>query len=115
MNTNLDEHHEHIAAVVLATLVGLAALGGLLNAAVSATGHPVLVSVTLAAPAVTVVAVRWVARRVRERREDAADALAAAAWRAEHLPHPTAVLHGDGTCTRTGGGCDQSGERSGLA
>ena len=61
MNTALDQHHDHIAAVVLATLVGLAALGGLLNAAVAATGHPVLASVTLAAPAVTVVAGRWVA------------------------------------------------------
>ncbi len=31
-------------------------------------------------------AARWVARRLRERREDAADALAGAAWRAQHMP-----------------------------
>ncbi len=57
--------------------------------------------------AVLVVGARWVARRLRERREDRADALAAAAWRARHLPHLAAQLDRhdrghDGGRVRTG-------------
>ena len=33
---------------------------------------------------------------VRERREDRADALAGAAWRAEHMPHLAALIERDG-------------------
>ena len=43
--------------------------------------------VGLAALALLALAARWVARWVRERREDAADALTAARWRAVHAPH----------------------------
>ncbi len=48
--------------------------------------------VTLAALAVVVATIRWGLRVRRERREDAADALAAAAWRARHMPHLAARL-----------------------
>ena len=41
----------------------------------------------LAALALLALAARWVARWVRERREDRADAITAARWRAEHAPH----------------------------
>jgi hypothetical protein len=90
MNTDIARRHEHIAGAVLAALVGLTGLAALLDAALTGTGHPGLVGLAAAVLAVLAGIGRWVARRVRERREDAADALTAIAWRAEHLPadHP---------------------------
>jgi hypothetical protein len=87
MNTNLSQRHDTISTVVLGVLIGLASLGALLDAALTATGHPVLVGLGAAIFAVLVGVGRWVARRVRERREDTADLLAAAVWRAQHMPH----------------------------
>ena len=93
MTTDTTQRHDHIAAAVLAALVGLTGLAALLDAALTATGHPALVglaaAVLVAVLALLVGAARWVARRVRERREDTADLLAGAAWRAQHMPaHP---------------------------
>jgi Flp pilus assembly protein TadB len=99
----IDRHRENTAAAVLAALVGLGGLGALVNA----TGHPLAVGLAVTALGVVVLALRWVARMVRERREDQADALAGAAWRARHLPqhpqHPSAALPG------------RRGERAGVA
>ncbi len=83
MNTDTRQRHDHIANVVLAVLVGLAGLGALLDA----TGYPLLTTVGLVLVAALVGAARWMTRRVRERREDAADLVAGAAWPAEHMPH----------------------------
>jgi hypothetical protein len=94
ISTDISRRHDTIAAAVLASVVGLAGLAALLSAALDATGHPVLVAAALGFAALLIGSARWVARRVRERREDAADALAGAAWRAEHLLHlaaPTAT------------------------
>jgi hypothetical protein len=92
MNTDLSQRHATIAAAVLAGIVGLAGLGALLDAALDATGHPVLIGLAAAVLAVLVGVGRWVARWVRERREDAADLLAGAAWRAEHMPQLAAQI-----------------------
>ena len=90
MTTDLDHRHDTIAAVVLTAIVGLAGVAALLGRVLGATGHPVIVTAALGFVAALIAATRWVSRRVRERREDAADALAGAAWRAEHMPHPAA-------------------------
>jgi hypothetical protein len=62
-------------------------VAALLGRVLDATGHPVIVTAALGSVAALTAATRWVTRRVRERREDADDALAGAAWRAEHMPH----------------------------
>jgi hypothetical protein len=108
MNENLDQRHDDLAAAVLAALSGLRIVAALLTTVISATGHPVLVGVGLAALALAVAAARWIAQRMRERREDAADALAAQAWRSEHMPHLGVVLDSDHIPT------DQR-ERAGVA
>jgi|1186.fasta_scaffold1077683_3 hypothetical protein len=95
MNTDLNQRHDDLATVVLAAIVGLTGIGALLDAALTATGHPVLVGLGGAVLALLVGFGRWVARRVRERREDAADLLAGAAWRAEHMPHLAAQIERD--------------------
>jgi hypothetical protein len=70
---------------VLAALVcGLGCLGALVPAIEHATNLAVGAAVALVLAAL---AVRLLARRVRERREDRADALTAARWRAQHAPH----------------------------
>ncbi len=92
MNTDTRQRHDHITNAVLAVLVGLAGLGALLNAALNATGPPVFTALGLVLVAALVGAARWMARRVRERREDAADLVAGAAWRAEHMPHLVAEI-----------------------
>jgi uncharacterized membrane protein len=95
MNTNLSNRHDTISTVVLGVLIGLAGLAALLDAALTATGHPVLVVLGGVVLAALVGVGRWVARRVRERREDAADLLAGAVWRAQHMPHLAAQIeHG---------------------
>ena len=97
MITDTQHRHETIAAAVLAGVVGLAGLAALLTVALDATGHPVLVGLALVLTAVGFGAARWIARRMRERREDAADALAGAAWRAQNMPgHPLNRRDGSG-------------------
>jgi heme A synthase len=88
----ISRHQENTAAAaLLATVVGLAGVGFL----VQRTGHPLAVGVAVTTAGVLTAVVRWVARWLRERREDRADALAAAAWRARHLPHsPAPALPG---------------------
>ncbi len=84
---NLSQHRrDRDRAVNLAvTLVCGLGLAGALSPAVE---HGIgAVLVTLAVLAVVVGLTRWGLRVRRERREDAADALAAAAWRAQHMPH----------------------------
>ena len=92
MNTDISQRHDHIASAVLVAVVGLAGLAALLDAALTATGHPVLVGLGGAVVAVLVVVGRWVARPVRDRREDAADLRAGAAWQAQHMPHLVAQV-----------------------
>lgn len=90
--TDINQHRDTAAAAVLGVLVGLASLGAALDALLDATGHPVLAGLGLTLVVVLVATARGVARRVRERREDAADLLAGAAWRAEHMPQLAAQL-----------------------
>src|SRR5689334_9564073 len=87
MSIDPARRHDTLATVFLFVLVGLAALAAAVSALLDATGHPRLVGLALTGAALTVAVVRRGVRFVRERREDAADALAGAAWRAEHLPH----------------------------
>ncbi len=63
---------------------GLACLASLVPAVERAANIATAAGLVLVA---LVVAVRLGARRLRERREDRADALTAAHWRAEHAPH----------------------------
>ena len=102
MTTNPNDHRESVAGTVLAAVVALTTLGALLTkvvgpvigTVVTATGHPLLVGLGAAVAAALAGLGRWTAGRVRERREEAADALAAAAWRAEHLPHLALQIDG---------------------
>ena len=90
MNTNLDQRHEDIAGAVVAAFAGL----GIAAALIDATGHPVLISSSLILPVLIVATARSVARRIRERREDAADTLTGTAWRTQHMPgHPLDAHH----------------------
>lgn len=88
----IERRHDTATTVVLAALVGLATVGAGLDALLDATGHPRLVALGLVLLAALTGTVRWVARRVRERREDAVDLIAGAAWRAEHMPHLADVV-----------------------
>jgi hypothetical protein len=85
------QHRDDVADGVLAAVCGLSVLGALL----STLGHPLLIGVGLVAAALAIGVARWVARLLRERREDAADALAGAAWRARHMPHLAALIDTD--------------------
>jgi hypothetical protein len=78
-----QQHRNDVADRVLAALAGLSILGALLGTL----GDPLLIGLGLAAAAAVIGPARWEARRVRERREDATDALTGAAWRARHVPH----------------------------
>ncbi len=69
---------------VLALPCGLACAGSVIP---GFDGAVTIALAVLAALAVLVVGARWAARWVRERREDAADALTAAHWRALHAPY----------------------------
>jgi hypothetical protein len=90
-----DERGDTIAAAVLAAIVGLGTVAALLQAVLRATGHPALTGLALAGLGVLAAAARWVARVRRERREDRADALAGAAWRAAHMPRLAAQIERD--------------------
>ena len=98
MTTHPNAEREAVAAALLAALVGLTALAALLNkvvgAAVTATGHPLLVGLVATVAAALAGLGRWLAGRMQERREEAADLLTAAAWRAEHMPHLAAQIDG---------------------
>ena len=73
-----------VITTVLAVPCGLACAGSVIPGLDAAVTTVLLVLVALATLAL---AGRWAARWVRERREDAADALTAARWRAVHAPH----------------------------
>lgn len=90
--TSPDQLRDHTATVVLAATAGLTGLGALFDTVAAATGHPIVVGLTAAVVAVLVGVVRWMTRRARERREDAADTLEGAAWRIEHMPHLAARI-----------------------
>jgi hypothetical protein len=102
MNTDISHRHNVITAAVLGALVGLAGLVALVEALLDATGHPVATGVAVAGVALLIGGARWVARRVQERREDAADTLAGAAWRAKHMPHLATQINNDSTPDRAG-------------
>jgi Flp pilus assembly protein TadB len=93
-----QKHRDAVANSVLTAACGLSVLGALL----SALGQPLVIGVGLAAVAAVIGAARWVARRLRERREDAADALVGAAWRAQHMPGLAAGIDADGGRDRVG-------------
>jgi hypothetical protein len=73
-----------VITAVLAVPCGLACAGSVIPGLDVAVTTVLLV---LAALVLLGAASRWAARWVRERREDAADALTAARWRAVHAPH----------------------------
>ena len=78
-----NQHDDHTATAVIAGVCGL----GFAGAVSPAVEHAVTAALlTLAALGAVVLALRWIARVRRERREDRADLLAAIAWRAAHLP-----------------------------
>ncbi len=90
MNIHQHRRDRDRAAKLAVTLVCGLGLAGALSPAVE---HAIGAAFALVGTLVLLVAVaRWVARRLRERREDRADALAAAAWRARHMPHLAARL-----------------------
>src|SRR5690349_18206532 len=103
---NLDQHRHHQDRVVTAVVAAVCGLGfaGAISPIVEHTFTHTLLA--LAGLGVLALAGRWVARRLRERREDHADTRAAIAWRAEHLPadHPLVLRDkGDrGDCERLG-------------
>ena len=84
---NIAQHRTREARQIT-TVITLVCAVGFACAVVPAVEHTITVVLLIAAGlALIVVAGRVVARRVRERREDRADALVAAAWRARHAPH----------------------------
>ncbi len=92
---NISQHRcDRSRAVNLAVTVvcGLGLAGALSPAVEHAIGAALVGVVVLA---VVVRLTRWALRIRRERREDAADALAGAAWRAQHMPHLAAQIQRD--------------------
>jgi ABC-type transport system involved in cytochrome bd biosynthesis fused ATPase/permease subunit len=83
----LQEFRAQEARVITAILALICAVG-FISALVPAVEHAITAGL-LAAGGVVVLALaaRVAARWVRHRQEDRADALAAAAWRAQHAPH----------------------------
>ena len=84
---NLDDHrrrNDQTATLAALLVAGLGCAGALLPVVEHAITLALLASAGLA---VLAVALRTVIRMARERREDAADLLAGAVWRAEHMPH----------------------------
>jgi hypothetical protein len=92
---NLDQHRK-IEARLITTAITLVCAVGFASAVVPGVEQAITTIVVIAAGlALTVLVGRAVVRRVRERREDRADALTAAAWQAHHAPHLlTAVSSG---------------------
>ncbi len=89
---NIQQHRRDRDRAVNLAITPVCGLGfaGALSPAVEHAVTTALVAVVMLA--LLVAGVRWVVRRLRERREDAADALAGAAWRARHMPHVAALL-----------------------
>jgi hypothetical protein len=83
-----QQHREDFTDRVLAAVCGLSILGTLLNTL----GRPLVIGLGCVAVAAFISAARWVARWLRERREDAADALTGAEWRAQHMPDLAAQI-----------------------
>ena len=84
---NLDDHRrrdDQTATLAALLVAGLGCAGALLPVV----EHAITLALLAAAGiAVLAVALHTAICVVRERREDAADLLAGAAWRAEHMPH----------------------------
>jgi hypothetical protein len=88
---NLDDYRrrsDQVATLIAVLVAGLGCAGALLPVVEYAV---TLALFGLAVLAVLVAGLRTGDRVVRERREDRADALAGAAWRAAHMPHLPAV------------------------
>ena len=89
---NLDDYrrrHDQTTTLAAVLVAGLGCAGALLPAV----EHAIAVALLAAAGlAVLIAALRVGARVLRERREDRADALAGAAWWAEHMPHLSTVV-----------------------
>jgi hypothetical protein len=88
---NLDDYRrrqDQVATLVAVLVAGLGCAGALLPFVEYAVTLAVLAAAGLA---VLIAALRTGIRVVRERREDRADALAGATWRAEHMPHLSTV------------------------
>jgi membrane protein implicated in regulation of membrane protease activity len=84
---NINQHRTREARQIT-TVIALVCAVGFAAAVVPAVEHTItVVLVTAAGLVLIVLAGRFAVRRVRERREDRADALAAEAWRARHAPH----------------------------
>ena len=85
---NLDDYRrrqDQVATLVAVSVAGLCCAGAVLPVV----EHAVTVALIAAAGlAVLLAAARTGVRVLRERREDRADLLTGAAWRAEHVPHP---------------------------
>ncbi|OZM83611.1 hypothetical protein [Pseudonocardia sp. MH-G8] len=80
-------HRRHEARAITTALTFLGGIG-FAAAVVPAVEHTITTGLLIVGVLVAaVVAVRVLARWVRHRREDRADALAAAAWQARHAPH----------------------------
>jgi ABC-type transport system involved in cytochrome bd biosynthesis fused ATPase/permease subunit len=80
-------HRRHEARLITTALTVLGGIG-FAAAVVPAVEHTITTSLlVLGVLVAAAVAVRVLARWVRHRREDRADALTAAAWRARHAPH----------------------------
>jgi hypothetical protein len=82
-----QQHRDDVSGSVLIAVCALSTLGALLTTL----GPPLAICLGLASVAVVIGATRWIVCKLRERREDAADALAAAAWRAQHTPYRIGV------------------------
>jgi len=93
-----QQHLEDFTDGVLAAVCGLSILGALLNTL----GRPLVIGLGCVVVAAFINAARWVARWLRERREDAADTLAGAAWRAQHMPGLAAGMDADRGRARVG-------------
>lgn len=91
MNTRDSQHRDD---AVVTTVTGAVCALGLAGALSPVVEHAVtLALLVIAALTVAVLAARWLARRLREHREDRADTLTAIAWRSANLPadHPLVV------------------------
>ena len=94
---NIHQHRTREARQIT-TVTALVCAIGFASAVVPAVEHTITVVLIIAAGlALSVLAGRLVARAVRERREDRADALVAAAWRAHHAPHLLTTTQDRGT------------------
>ncbi|MBW0090637.1 hypothetical protein I4I73_17400 [Pseudonocardia sp. KRD-184] len=84
--------HQTYEARLITALLALVCVIGCAGAIVPAVEQAVTLGLLTPGPLVVLaVAVRLGVRWLRERREDRADALTAAAWRAEHAPHLVGV------------------------